>query len=343
MINYIFLTHSVLKHGLSIGKRFTGKMSCIFAFIAIILVQNFHAISGEQVQTEIVDNWNAGFKGKISINLNDSVTSGWIMILSFPVAVPNLQIWRAKIVGNQNNRVYTLKNMPWNAQMRKGVFELFFLAQKAVFKDSAPIGNVVFRRRAPATSYPRTTGPSSPQQSTAGPTPSSPSTNLPSTPQPSTSHLSSPQPSSNCSSLTPPKTTNAATAKATTSSPPYPGKYDYAQVLKLSILFYEAQRSGKLPWNNRVPWRKDSALNDRGENGEDLSGGWYDASDYVKFGFPMASSATVLAWGLIEYKKAYEASGQYDLMLDNIKWIMDYFIKAHTKKEEFYGQVCKFN
>ena len=220
------------------------------------------------------------------------------MILSFPVAVLNLQLWRAQIVGNQNDRVFTLKNMPWNAQMREGVFELFFLAQKAVPKDSALIGNVVFRRGVPATSYPSTTSPISPQQSTGGSSSSSSRTNLPSTSPPSTSRLSSLQPITNSSSLPPPKTTNSATAKPTTASPPNPGKYDYARVLKLSILFYEAQRSGKLPSKNRVPWRKDSALNDRGENGEDLSGGWYDAGDYVKFGFPMASSATVLAWGL---------------------------------------------
>ena len=45
-----------------------------------------------------------------------------------------------------------------------------------------------------------------------------------------------------------------------------------------SILFYEAQRSGKLPANNRIPWRGDSALNDAGNNGEDLTGGWYDGT-----------------------------------------------------------------
>jgi endoglucanase len=28
----------------------------------------------------------------------------------------------------------------------------------------------------------------------------------------------------------------------------------YAQLLNYSMLFYEAQRSGKLPENNRIPW-----------------------------------------------------------------------------------------
>jgi len=53
-------------------------------------------------------------------------------------------------------------------------------------------------------------------------------------------------------------------------------KYDLNEVLEKSILFYEAQRSGKLPADNRIPWRGDSALGDRGANGEDLTGGWYD-------------------------------------------------------------------
>lgn len=53
-------------------------------------------------------------------------------------------------------------------------------------------------------------------------------------------------------------------------------KYSYNQVLELSILFYEAQRSGKLPANNRIPWRGDSALNDGSDVGVDLTGGWYD-------------------------------------------------------------------
>lgn len=52
--------------------------------------------------------------------------------------------------------------------------------------------------------------------------------------------------------------------------------YNYDHVLHLSLLFYEAQRSGQLPADNRIPWRGDSALQDRGANGEDLTGGYYD-------------------------------------------------------------------
>ena len=45
--------------------------------------------------------------------------------------------------------------------------------------------------------------------------------------------------------------------------PPVPGeKYNLGEALQLSILFYEAQRSGKLPKNKRIPWRGDSGLKD---------------------------------------------------------------------------------
>ncbi len=56
---------------------------------------------------------------------------------------------------------------------------------------------------------------------------------------------------------------------------------DYGTLMKLSLLFYEAQRSGKLPSTQRVTWRKDSALNDKGANGEDLTGGYYDGKVIV--------------------------------------------------------------
>jgi len=52
--------------------------------------------------------------------------------------------------------------------------------------------------------------------------------------------------------------------------------YDYATALGMSMLFYEAQRSGPLPANHRVKWRGDSALSDGSDVGFDLTGGYYD-------------------------------------------------------------------
>lgn len=115
--------------------------------------------------------------------------------------------------------------------------------------------------------------------------------------------------------------------------------FNYAEALQKSIYFYECQRSGPLPANNRVEWRGPSGLKDGSDRNLDLAGGWYDAGDHVKFGLPMASSAALLAWSVIEYRDAYEKSGQLPFILDNIKWAADYFVKCHTAPNEFYGQV----
>jgi endoglucanase len=40
------------------------------------------------------------------------------------------------------------------------------------------------------------------------------------------------------------------------------GGFNYKDALTKSIMFLEEQRSGKLPPNNRIPWRGDSALDD---------------------------------------------------------------------------------
>merc|ERR1712121_103157 len=99
-------------------------------------------------------------------------------------------------------------------------------------------------------------------------------------------------------------------------------KKDYGIALAKSILFYDAQRSGKLPANNPIPWRGDSAL------GDCVTGGWYDAGDHVKFGLPMGASTHLLAWSLVKFRDGYVKAGQLDMMLDMIRWPLDYFMKG---------------
>lgn len=63
------------------------------------------------------------------------------------------------------------------------------------------------------------------------------------------------------------------------------------------------------------------------------------AGDHVKFGFPMAASTTLLAWGLLEYKDAYEQSGQLEYMYGCIRWPLEWMLKCHTGHNELYVQV----
>jgi endoglucanase len=117
------------------------------------------------------------------------------------------------------------------------------------------------------------------------------------------------------------------------------GAYSYAEALQKAILFYELQRSGRLPAEQRNNWRGDSGLEDGADVGVDLTGGWYDAGDHVKFNLPMAYSAAMLAWSVYEYPSAYDETGELPKILDNIRWASDYLMKCHPDDDTYYYQV----
>ncbi|KAL2333788.1 hypothetical protein Fmac_015001 [Flemingia macrophylla] len=125
-------------------------------------------------------------------------------------------------------------------------------------------------------------------------------------------------------------------AQLTTSPTNVVQKYAYA--LDLALQFLDVQKSGKLE-NKRVWWRGDSGLRDGSEADLDLSKGMYDAGDNMKFGFPMAFTATVLSWAILEYGDHMDAVKQLHYALDSLKWIMDYLINAHPFPEVLYIQV----
>jgi len=137
---------------------------------------------------------------------------------------------------------------------------------------------------------------------------------------------------------------NASLAKATAiiglrdrQSPS--AKFNYGEVLQKSLYFYEAQRSGRLPANFRVKWRGDSGLRDGADVGLDLTGGYHDAGDHVKFGLPFASTLTLMSWGGIEYAKGYTTTGQRPFLLDAVRWGTDWLLKASPQPNVLYGQV----
>lgn len=70
-----------------------------------------------------------------------------------------------------------------------------------------------------------------------------------------------------------------------------------------------------------------------------LVGGYYDAGDNVKFGFPMAFTVTMLAWSVIEFGEKLEAKNELKNALTAIKWGTDYFIRAHPQPGLLYGEV----
>ncbi|XP_022864293.1 endoglucanase 8-like isoform X1 [Olea europaea var. sylvestris] len=115
------------------------------------------------------------------------------------------------------------------------------------------------------------------------------------------------------------------------------GGHDYHDALRKSILFFEGQRSGKLPPDQRVRWRRDSALHDGATAGVDLRGGYYDAGDNVKFGFPMAFTITMLSWSIIDFGR--NMGGELGNAIKAVKWGTNYLLKATAKDGLVYVQV----
>ncbi|CAN7122626.1 hypothetical protein HID58_005436 [Brassica napus] len=126
------------------------------------------------------------------------------------------------------------------------------------------------------------------------------------------------------------------------STPPPPDNYTIA--IHKAIQFFDAQKSGKLPKNNRVSWRGNSGLKDGlPDVVGGLVGGYYDGGSNTKFHFPMAFSMTMLSWSLIEYSQKFKAINEYDHMRDVLKWGTDYllltFNNSATRLDHIYAQV----
>ncbi|RDX91993.1 Endoglucanase 12, partial [Mucuna pruriens] len=114
---------------------------------------------------------------------------------------------------------------------------------------------------------------------------------------------------------------------------------DYKVALTKCLLYFEGQRSGKLPPNQRVTWRGDWGLKDGQDAGIDLVGGYYDAGDNLKLGFPLAFTITMLSWSTIEFSDELGRQKELQNALAAIRWGTDYLLKAHQQPNVLYGEV----
>ncbi|CAA7388874.1 unnamed protein product [Spirodela intermedia] len=117
--------------------------------------------------------------------------------------------------------------------------------------------------------------------------------------------------------------------------------HNYRDALTKSIIFFEGQRSGRLPPSQRLKWRRDSGLSDGSSMHVDLVGGYYDAGDNVKFGFPMAFTTTMLAWSVVEFGGVMK--GELQNAREAIRWASDYLLKATAHPNTVYVQVGDAN
>ncbi|KAI3949365.1 hypothetical protein MKW98_023302 [Papaver atlanticum] len=121
---------------------------------------------------------------------------------------------------------------------------------------------------------------------------------------------------------------------------PQPDKY--TQALRKALMFFNAQRSGRLPKHNNVSWRGNSGMKD-GFIGKNLVGGFYDGGDTIKFNFPQSFAMTMLSWSVIEYSGKYKAAGELNHVKEIIKWGTDYLLKTVDSSSDtidrIYAQV----
>lgn len=141
--------------------------------------------------------------------------------------------------------------------------------------------------------------------------------------------------------------TSTDPVQVNTGNSPGSGSFRYGEVVQKNWLLFMANRSGPVGADNLLEWRSDSTLNDGADVGKDLSGGYFDAGDHIKFVQPMAFGSTMLAWSGVDYRDAYQKAGQLDELLAAVKWSTDYFLKCNeadgSMTSRFYVQVGDAN
>jgi uncharacterized protein YjdB len=154
---------------------------------------------------------------------------------------------------------------------------------------------------------------------------------------------------------------------------PYFTSADYKKALWMTTRFYGGQRSGANNWllYNHLPSGVNVSLTGLAfagdaDAGYDLSGGWHDCGDHVKFGQTEFYSAYMLLKGYAEFPTGYGDYYAYDYqgyksagnwnwegtghspngipdILDEVKHATDYFIKCTKDASTFYYQVGQGN
>ena len=142
---------------------------------------------------------------------------------------------------------------------------------------------------------------------------------------------------------------------------------NYAKALQYSLFMYDANMCGTdVDENNLYNWRGDchvydaelpldttntnmsasfiskykSVLDPDGDGKLDVSGGFHDAGDHVKFGMPETYSASTVGWGFYEFREQYEATEQDTHTKTILRYFNDYFIRSTFLDDK--GEVVAF-
>ena len=126
---------------------------------------------------------------------------------------------------------------------------------------------------------------------------------------------------------------------------------NYGEALAMSLYFFDANECGTQVDDNPLTWRGNCHTYDSeaslsqaqglssaslsaikqangGSDKVDVSGGFHDAGDHVKFTMTMGFAATSLAWSYFTYPDSYKETGSEAHLMDILKKMCDYFMKV---------------
>ncbi len=167
------------------------------------------------------------------------------------------------------------------------------------------------------------------------------------------------------------------TFTADAAATPYKADYEetdnnWAKVLQYTLHFYDANMCGTdVTGKSRFSWRGNCHVYDSkvpmhpiddnhtgvnmsesfmekykdildpdGDGYIDVSGGFHDAGDHVKFGLPEAYAASVVSWGYYEFRQAYEETDQAEHVETICRHFCDYFMRSTFRDDK--GDVIAF-
>lgn len=126
-------------------------------------------------------------------------------------------------------------------------------------------------------------------------------------------------------------------------------EYNYAKLLQESLYFFDANMCGTdVGETTALSWRNDchgeDATFDYDGETVDVSGGFHDAGDHVKFGLPQGYSAAMLALSYKEFGEAFDGLGQTEHYKKIMEYFCDYFVNCaiYTDNANKTGSVKAF-
>lgn len=116
--------------------------------------------------------------------------------------------------------------------------------------------------------------------------------------------------------------------------------YDYVDAFEKGLWFFDANKCGPDAGQDSVcsSWRGACHTSDS-DGSIDLTGGYHDAGDHVKFGIPQFWTAGVLGWIYYEYKSDLDRAGLSSRLMSVIKRFTDFILKSHPSAGVLYWEV----